>query len=118
MNDHSACKEVPDGTTIKIECDLAIENVASLKVLLVASLKEKDRLIIDPSGITAVDVAGLQLLCSAHRSTLLTNKEFDLAGNIPEVFRQAVKDSGYARNEGCISLGESDCIWIGGETDG
>jgi anti-anti-sigma regulatory factor len=118
MNDHSARKDVPDGKAVKIECDLTIENVASLKAFLIASLKEGDRLIIDPSEVTAVDVAGLQLLCSAHRTALLTNKEFVLAGNITQVFRQAVKDSGYARNEGCMTLGESQCIWIGGETDG
>ena len=117
MNGHSAREGVPENGAVKFECDLIIENVASLKVLLAASIKERDDLTIDLAGVAAVDVAGLQLLCSTHRTAHSMNKRFSLAGERPRVFRQAVKDSGYARNEGCESHGKSDCIWIGGETD-
>jgi len=118
MNGHPVSEGVPENGAVRFECDLTVENVASLKVLVMASLKEREELVIDMSGIKDIDVAGLQLLCSAHKTALNMNKQFLLIGDGLPLFRQAVKDSGYTRNEGCASHGQGNCPWIGGEKDG
>ena len=118
MNPQPAPEGFPENGAVRFECDLTIENVASLKATVMTSLNEREDLVIDLSGIRNVDVAGLQLLCSAHRTALTKNKQFLLVGDKLPVFRQAVKDSGYARSEGCASHGQDGCLWIGGEKDG
>jgi anti-anti-sigma regulatory factor len=82
------------------------------------SIKEKDMLVVDAAGVTSVDAAGLQLLCSAHRMALLMKRKMVLGGDRPQILRHAIEESGYARSEGCTPDGRGDCIWIGGETNG
>lgn len=55
-------------TTLRIEGPLVIATVAGWHAKLVEALTGAGGLSIDLSGITEVDVFGLQLLCSARRS--------------------------------------------------
>jgi anti-anti-sigma factor len=100
---------------LKFYGDLTIENAAKFKTLLMESIEAGDHLSLDLAEVGAADVAGLQLLCAAHRAWRHRNKESVLIRRASEAFRKVVRDSGYARTEACIPGGP--CLWVEGETD-
>jgi anti-anti-sigma factor len=101
---------------LKFYGDLTIENAAKLKTLLMKSIEAGDRLSLDLTEVEAVDAAGLQLLCAAHRAWRHRSKEDVLFRSASEAFRKVVRDGGYARKKACIPGGQ--CLWVEGETDG
>ncbi|MBI5185743.1 MAG: hypothetical protein HZA01_08480 [Nitrospinae bacterium] len=51
--------------------------------------------------MTGVDLACLQLLCSACKTSLSRNKKAEITGAIPEIFSKTVREAGFARQKGC-----------------
>ena len=103
-----------DATILKLEDRWTIERAHELKGALVAALSGNDQVIIDLEEVTEVDLSFLQLLCSAHRTSLKLNKHFALQDNQPEAFTRAVRDAGYARTLGCHGDPYKSCLWKGG----
>jgi anti-anti-sigma regulatory factor len=98
--------------------DIIIENSGSIKVLhlsgelviqhadllgsrFLESLSDADRVDIDLSAVTDVDISCLQLLCAAHKTSIKLNKLLYINGVCPDVFRQTVKNAGYFQHTGC-----------------
>jgi|Deesub1362A_J573_1020465.scaffolds.fasta_scaffold00073_21 anti-anti-sigma factor len=98
---------------LKATGDLTIERAAELKEVLLRLLGEADNVIFDLKGVNALDLTCLQLMCSAHRTAVMSNKRFTLAETYPEAFKNAVKEAGYYRHAGCVRGGEG-CLWTEG----
>jgi ABC-type transporter Mla MlaB component len=80
--------------------ELTVESCEALKKVLLDSLEEGGRLSLDLGGITAVDAAGYQLLCSALRTEGCSAQEDTLVESLPEGLRQAAIDAGYVQRNG------------------
>lgn len=72
-----------------LEGELTVANGAALRERLLAAMEMGDRVEIDLERVTAVDLAGLQLLCSAHRTSVEKGKVLTLKDQAAEVLRQA-----------------------------
>jgi anti-anti-sigma factor len=107
-----------DRTVVKFYGDLTVENAARMKALLMESIKARGHFSIDLAGIDSADVAGLQLLCAAHKAYRSGNNHSSFLEGASEAFKKVVRDSGYTRKEGCMPETPGQCLWIGGETDG
>lgn len=103
----------PSCNELFLDGDLVLRHIASLKVELQAALAESDQLLLDLSAAGTVDLAFLQLLCSAHRSAVQSNKSFALAGKLPEDFQRKLKEAGFARHVGCGRDDQRSCLWMG-----
>lgn len=99
---------------LKLKGNLTIERAHELKQALLEALRNNDRIAIDLEGITDVDLSCLQLLCSAHRTSLRLGKQLTLHGEQSEIFKMAVRDAGFPRILGCHEDPERGCLWIGG----
>lgn len=107
----------PDGMIFTFHGQLTVENADSLKALLMEPAPG-DRLSLDFTGVTAVDVAGLQLLCAAHRAWLNMGKHVAVPKTkVPAIFREATMNAGYVRKGGCFPDAPGLCLWIEGDGD-
>jgi hypothetical protein len=67
--------------------------------------------IIDLAGVQAVDLCGLQLLCSAHRTHALRGKKLSLR-QVSEQFRKTATAAGFNRSTlKCPHRRGDECLW-------
>jgi ABC-type transporter Mla MlaB component len=67
--------------------------------------------VLDLAGATAIDLAGLQLLCSAHRTSRGGPRTFELRA-VPERLRNTACAAGFdARTLVCPYRGDGACLW-------
>jgi ABC-type transporter Mla MlaB component len=65
------------------------------------------------AGVTEIDAAGLQLLCSSHRTALQEGKEFILHGIEREPLHTTIIRAGCAGKSGCNPHKKNPCILVG-----
>ena len=102
------------GDVLRIAGVMTVQRAAELKAIIVDALAKADRVAIDLSRVTEVDLCGLQLLCSAQRTASRTRKRLALAGPTPDVFRRAAAEAGVCVRTGCGAEDPARCPWKGG----
>lgn len=103
-----------DGTVLKLCGDLTIENSEELKSLLMNLGEAPGCLCLDLSEAGAIDVAGLQILCSAHKAWLNSGKNVAYQGDTPKTIGEIAKEAGFERDEACTTLAGGQCLFTGG----
>jgi anti-anti-sigma regulatory factor len=98
--------------SVILEGSLTVDRAEELRLVLIKAIIDAGQVELTFGSVTGVDVACLQLLCSAHRSALRLQKRFVLSDKWPEPFKQAVIDAGYARLTGCRLDKDHSCIWV------
>jgi anti-anti-sigma regulatory factor len=88
-------------SVIMLEGDLTLPHAKALKEIFTKALQESDDVSIAIVTAQNVDLSCLQLLCSAHRSAILLNKELTFIGSPPPAFNDAVEAAGLASAVGC-----------------
>ena len=106
----------PSGDThvLTLNGELTIEHAGELKKVMIDAIENFDRLTVAIGDLTEVDLTCLQLLCSAHRTALKSNKQLTLSSRDSDIFQRLVRDSGYARHDGCFPDPSQQCLWCGG----
>lgn len=89
---------VEEESPLRIEGGLTIENVASLRVLLLDRLAGPAPLAVDWIAVTACDTAGLQLLCAAQRSARAAGRSWRFY-NPPQALFDACREAGLSTEE-------------------
>ena len=107
-------RECSGSETLRLEGELTIQHAGQLKEKLLQAFAETEALALDLEGVTEVDIACLQLLCSAHKTFRMANKELKTISMIASPFQRAIDDSGYRRKIGCHSDPKRDCLWVMG----
>ena len=100
-------------THITLRDALTIAQVAEVRGALARAVAARAHTVIDLLDLEDVDVAGLQLLCSAHRSAVEAGVPFDLTG-VNAAFREAVRAAGFLHLEGCTDETRNRCLWMAG----
>jgi anti-anti-sigma factor len=108
------------GTTkvLRLRGEMTIQHAYPLKLILTEPAVDVERFLIDVAGVTDIDLSGLQLLCSMHRTVMQSGKRMEILGRGSETFRKARLESGYLREKGCQSDTCGDCWWIEGGANG
>ncbi len=102
------------GDTLAIAGAVTVQRAAELKAALVDALAQSGQVAVDLSGVTEVDLCGLQLLCSARRTAAQSGKRFALAGATPDAVRRAAEAAGACIRSGCGAEDPATCPWKGG----
>lgn len=97
---------------LTIDGAVTIENVDKLKHVLQELVDSADTVVLDVKNVTEADLSCVQLLCSAHKTSIELKKSLALSGNCSEAFRKAVRDSGYAQHKGCKVDTNESCLWL------
>jgi anti-anti-sigma factor len=95
--------------------ELTLPYAAQFKNELTQALDSAQRLIIDTRGLSAIDLSGLQLLCSAHQSALASGKELSLGPDQAEVVRRKRAQAGFGGGHLCGREEKMECFWNGGD---
>jgi anti-anti-sigma regulatory factor len=99
-------------SVIMLEGDLTLPHAKALKEIFTKALQESDDVSIAIVTAQNVDLSCLQLLCSAHRSSILLKKDLTFIGSPPQAFNDAVEAAGLARAAGCKLDRGNKCLWM------
>lgn len=99
---------------VLLDGDLSVANAAEMKDILLAALSGTDLVEVDLAKVTHMDLASLQLICSAHRTAKTSGKDLILTGTSNGVLLQTRKSAGFIRHQGCIYNPTKSCLWVGG----
>lgn len=103
-----------NGLLLELEGAATIEAAAQLHQVLLDGLQNHDQVQVDCSHTSSIDIYVLQLLCSAHRSSVAWKKQLTFHGQPAEPVIQAIKNSGFMRDLGCALCPEDvACMWSG-----
>ena len=89
---------------VELPKELTVSSAIEVKEALLAALGGHARVEIDARAVVDVDVAGLQLLCAAHRSAVALGRSlaFTQAGR-GAALEAALSGAGLLRHQGCRS---------------
>ena len=104
----------PDAVVVIIAGPMTIPYAGELREQLLAAFEKANSVTADLSSVTEIDVAGLQLLCSAHRSSVIIDKRFAISGGPGSPVWEAADAAGLLRQMGCVADVCHTCIWTGG----
>jgi anti-anti-sigma regulatory factor len=104
--------DVTDDTRIiRAEGDLSIATAGALRTELIAGLRPGARTVLDVALLKTVDLAGVQLLCSAHRTYLRHDAAFEFGG-LSDALQATALAAGYeASRSVCPYRRNGNCLW-------
>jgi len=115
----TAAKQEGNATvTLNITGSITLCSAGELLQQLAGAFERTDDVVIDLSGVTEIDIAGLQLFCSCHRSSLFSNKGFRIIGQDQPAIWETAASAGYLRKSGCAIDTKHTCIWTGSPMQG
>lgn len=97
---------------VTISGDLTISSAEEFRKVLLEAFGAADAVSLKIDALEAVDLACLQVLCSAHRSAVKSAKRLVFAMAPPPLFRTAVSDAGYTRLKECPVNRDGSCLWL------
>lgn len=94
--------------TVKLPEEMSINTAPGTRTSLLAALQAEEALVLDGAAVTTVDLAGLQLLCAAHRSAAQAGKSVTFAeGARSAELDRAAAVGGFHGKPGC----SPGCLW-------
>lgn len=88
-------KSIGSNTLLSLEGVLTIEEMDTLKEILLTAMNEAVSLEVQLDRVDRVDLSGLQIILSAIRSFRREEKELRLIAGAESVFWRTVRESGY-----------------------
>ena len=111
-------KKKGKNAVIDVGEELTIGVAAGFRERILKELQLSDTVTLNLENIESIDIAGLQLLCSANRSFERHKKAFTLQAGEKLVFLKSfIVAAGYDENEGCPEGDCKRCLWRGGTKD-
>ena len=101
-----------DKWLLKLKGDFTIQEVGEIRSALLEALEGSEPVEISLEEVTEMDAASLQLLCSAHRASVLGHKKLGITGELPAVALQSASAAGFIRQMGCPIDTANTCLWI------
>lgn len=103
-----------DTIILHLQGDLTIETVADLRQALLEVFGQPDYQVqLDARELASIDFFGLQLLCSAHRTSIVNKKLLSWFDQRPTQIDNSMQISGYTRHCGCTLCPPGvDCMWV------
>ena len=97
---------------LRIAGELTVIHGGELKDALCEALDRTGQIEVDLTGVTVIDLAGLQLLCAAHASAAARGQSFVLSAPPGRVVARAMTEAGFSRHIGCSRGDSPSCCWV------
>ncbi len=88
--------ESDDAMVLRLEGECTVECARELKDALLSGLEKSEKLLVNCSKVTDVDISCLQLLYSAFGTSAKMGKRLLLDADLPEQLSRLVIDTGYS----------------------
>ena len=99
---------------LKPEGELKVARALEFKDALLSSIEKADIIEINLVNVTEIDLACLQLLCSAHRTAMHQGKNLAVKDSSLPFYLEARTNAGFIFDKPCSYSSTEDCLWIGG----
>ena len=99
--------EATNNGILVLQGEVTIQDVGELQDALGDAMKNAKQVTVDVSSTTAVDVAGVQLLCACHRFSMSCDKKMFLRIGDNKPFADFLEEVGFHLNFIC-NHGEQD----------
>ena len=93
---------------------LTIENSAEFARLVREALDAVQTVQVEFEADVAMDITGVQILCSACKTAANSGKTFSYSGMQPKGLAEIITSCGAERHAACKHNNNSTCIWFGG----
>lgn len=104
-----------DGEIVILSGDrLTIETATDFARLLREALDASKKVALEFEPEMAIDITGLQIICSACKTAVAGEKSFSYHGPQPEALAALISASGAERHAACKHNNGLTCIWFGG----
>lgn len=100
-----------DRTQVAISGPMTILQAAELREGLLKAFDAGSDVELSLAGVTEMDLTALQLLCSAHRTSLQKGVRLALVGGQPQAVAAVVELAGMQRLNGCAQDVAGTCVW-------
>jgi hypothetical protein len=107
-------EEAPTVREIAICGGMTIHHACEIRTAILDTLAETDEVWLDLKKLTEIDLVGLQLICSSHRTTMTDRKLFIVKWGDNSLIKDTAFAGGYLRHVGCAGDIDQTCIWSGG----
>lgn len=97
---------------ISFHGDLTVRRAKQLRDTLLTTIGQHSTIVIRIAEDSEIDAAFLQLLCSAHRTAVTSNKRLSLDTGRSSRLRQQLEYVGFVRHIGCLLDCNNNCIWV------
>lgn len=90
-----------------------VENAQQLQQALLDGLRRYQRLGLDCGNVSEIDFFTIQMICSAHRTSVVWEKTLTFHGEPAATVRETIGAVGFARHAGCALCPEHvRCMWL------
>lgn len=107
-------QEAPMVREIGISGAMTIHHAGEIRTALLDALGTADEIRMEIKQVREIDLTGLQLVCSAHQTSVFMKKQFKIGSGCADSVTSTIKASGFARHVGCVRDQDQSCIWIQG----
>jgi anti-anti-sigma factor len=101
---------------LRAEGTLSIQDASGLRECLLEALSSATTLLIDLSEVQSVDLACLQVFCSAHKTYSQAQKGIRITGDLPEAVVRSLSSVTIVP-EACERAPHGPCLWATGGRD-
>jgi anti-anti-sigma factor len=100
-----------DAVKVAIDGELTIQRACKLKEILLVHLKAGKTIDIDLTHVCAIDISGLQLLCSTHKTAINNGGGVHILSPLPAPVAETIRTAGFSRHYDCRPNCDSPCLW-------
>ncbi len=97
--------------TLTIQGDLTIQTAAEFRSAMLKLLEKPAPLVLDATGCTGLDLAGMQLFCAAHVSVSGKGVALTVVPPPGQLFQQKACEAGFRLDLKCAKKLKSSCLW-------
>jgi anti-anti-sigma factor len=102
---------------LRVRGEVSLPRLAPLRESLRQALETGRETVLDLSEVAGIDLCGLQIICSAHRTFRRRGGSL-LTTNIPPAVRDFAAAAGFdAERSLCPDRNEGGCVWLHGRSD-
>lgn len=100
-----------DVRTIDLEGEITVQNIEEVRRTLEKSLAKGGDVTLRFGAVTDIDLTGLQLICSVHRTAARGKKRVEIETPVPKAVSDTAEAAGFLRLNGCKQDSEKTCFW-------
>lgn len=101
------------GVRLRLGGEVTVARGGELHQALRQAVAATGTITIEIAEGTEMDLAGLQLLCAAHKGVAGGGRKLVISKPVPAAFRRLVAAAGLLRQHGCHAQPSDSCFWIG-----
>ena len=102
-----------DRTVVAVNGSMTVGYAVELRTRLLEAFSNGQPVELCLAGMTAIDLTGLQLLCSCHKTAMTRGVAFTVTCGTDALSTVAAA-AGMYRHKGCVADVGGTCVWLNG----